>query len=302
MGKIGKFMKAIGRVIGVAASGLSAKFADFQILILSCAVVFLHLVLLCIGVADQNRLLIILPGIIASLYFSAIVFLALERPSLFRGLVSRLGFTLTGGKWSAEDKKRMRCLWFLAVAPLFFTFWLAMFPTRTTGLLVIISALCLLTLLIIGHWQEIPANFWKAYYHFAKKAFPITIGLVFLVYVPFAGFWNSVGRAIVQKSQQAAVWMSSPSKAEKRAESPKSSVRKKAVAVAPRPMAEQGETPVRVKTANAPTAPTLRKNRPASREDAFSDDALAEAAEAAEKAKAEVLREGEAIRVPNWAR
>lgn len=191
---------------------------NFGVVIVSAAVMFLYLVLLYVGVIRENRSFIAISGIVTSLYFCAVVFLVLERPELFHGLITRLGFTLMAGKWSDEDKKRARCLWFLAVAPLFFTFWLALFPARLTLLLCIISALCLLTLLIIGHWQEIPQGFWKAYYHFGKKAFPITIVVVFLIYLPFTVFWNSAGRFVVVKSQQAAKWLSSTLKAEKPAD------------------------------------------------------------------------------------
>lgn len=213
MGKIASFFKAFGRGVKIGAAWLNNALTDFRIAVLSLAVAILYLVFTCVGVVSQNKLMIIITGVAASLYFVCIVFLALERPSLFGGLIARLGFTLSGGNWSAKDKKWMRGLWFLAVAPLFFTFWLAMFPSKTTGFIVIITASSLLLLFLIGHWQKIPSAFWKNYYRGFGRMFPIVLILFFAIYLPFSAFWKSAGKFAVAKSEQAGAWLISPSKA-----------------------------------------------------------------------------------------
>lgn len=308
MGKIGRFMKAVGQGMGAAWTRFDRATRKFLIVILSVALTLVYLLGLCIGVVRQSPLAIIFCGLVLSLYFAGVVFFALERPLVFRGLITWLGFTLVGGKWSAEDKKRVRCLWFLAVAPLFFTFWLAMFPTKTMGIIAIVAASCLLTLLIIAHWQEIPSTFWKAYYNFAKWAFPITIALVFLVYAPFAAFWNSAGKLAVEKSEQAARWMFSPSKTEKRAVRKRAPARKMAGKVAPR-LESKAE---RVEPVDVP--PKHAEKRAAAATD--DNDDVAEAAEAglaafdqmrkelAELSAREVPRKNQfapRIKTPAWA-
>lgn len=330
MGRIGNFFKAVGRGTKTVAAWLTRKLADLQILILSFVIMSAYIFLVYAGVIWHNRLLIILSGIIASLCFCVIVFLALERPSLFKGLITRLGFTLTNGNWSGKDKKRMRGLWFLAVAPLFFTFWLAVIPTKTMGFSTILAALCLLTLGLIGYWQKIPSNFWKVYYNFGKKAFPIAIILVFVVYALFAKFWNSAAKFAVVKSEQAAAWLSSPSKAaDRKTEQPpvaeQSSLRgaaknrKMKIASASR-MAAQNKPSLPEKKAAKPasvhqskTGQRLRRAVAAPAE----DDELSRAAEAglsafdqmrrelaelhAPKSAQKKIRSASPIKTPKWA-
>lgn len=301
MGRISNFFKAIGRGIVVGTNWLSRKLTDFKILILSVLIMSAYVILVYAGVINQNRLLIVLSGIAASLCFCVIVFLALERPSLFGGLIARVGFTLTNGKWKAKDKKQMRGLWFFAVAPLFFTFWLAMFPTQAMGFISIVATLCLFTLFLIGFWQKIPSGFWKAYYNFGKKAFPVIIVLVFVVYAPFNKFWDGLAKFVVTKSEQAVAWFASPSKtADEKTEKQKNGKIK--ISSPPRRMT-QNAPPVSGKKAAKTATPVSKQKQGGRRVVApAEDDDLSRAAEAGLPAFDQMRRELAELNAPKSVR
>jgi hypothetical protein len=285
----------------------------------SVIITIVYLVLVTVGVMFEFSFLIAFAGIAAGLYFYLLSY-AVETALVAAGTAYRfgesavsavarlpkaalekLGFSLGGSGQPvidrAELRRKLKDIRFLAVPYTAFAFWLALFPSWSLYGFAFVVLVGALSLTVISLWKEWESNVWR-YYHWVSKWALITAIICFGLSAAFPDAWRGMGTFLKNKTVSAVAWLNTPKAV------PASAIVVPVPAVLPAPVQSKtvpAPAPVAPRAVSVPRVviepdpPAPSQPLPAPDATSSDDDALAEAAEAAMKAKAEALKSGEPV-------